>query len=68
MELLFNIFSFKIFERACLLLPEPSKEPALSKMNYVSDRDLLQLTLKYMFFSVSILSLQSGKSFTKPMD
>ena len=38
-------FSFKIFERASLLLPGPSKEPALSKMDYVSDRDLLQLTL-----------------------
>ena len=38
-------FFFKIFERASLLLPGPSKEPALSKMDYVSDRDLLQLTL-----------------------
>ena len=49
MELLFSIFSFKIFERASLLLPEPWKEPALSKMDYVSDRDLLQLTLDEVY-------------------
>ena len=49
MELLFSLFSFEIFERASLLLPEPSKEPALSKMNYVSDRDLLLLTLDEVY-------------------
>ena len=49
MELLFSILSVEIFERASLLLPEPSKEPALSKMNYVSDRDLLQLTLDEVY-------------------
>ena len=50
MELLFSILSVKIFERASLLLPEPSKELALSKMNYVSDRDLLQLTLDEVYW------------------
>ena len=49
MELLFTIFSVEIFERASLLLPEPGKEPDLSKMDYVSDRDLLQLTLEEVY-------------------
>ena len=49
MELLFSIFSFEIFKRASLLLPEPSNEPVISKMNYVSDSDLLQLTLDEVY-------------------
>ena len=49
MELLFSIFSFKIFERASLLVPELSKELTLSKIDYVSDRDLLQLTLDEVY-------------------
>ena len=65
MELLFSIFFFKIFKRAGLLLPELSKEPALSEMNYVSDRDLLQLTLEevYGIFHIDSMSLWSEKSF-----
>ena len=49
MELLFSILFVEIFERASLLLSGPWKEPALSKMNYVSDRDLLQLTLDEVY-------------------
>ena len=49
MELLFSILSVEIFERASLLVPKPWKEPALSKMKYVSDRNLLQLTLDEVY-------------------